>query len=53
MFAADALVVVFLGLLGLMVVISGVFGLFVVARMVEPRGLKALLRKLAGKPIAS
>lgn len=40
---------VYIVVLGLMTVAVGVFGLFVVARVVEPRGMKALLRRLAGK----
>jgi len=40
---------VFLGLLAVMVVAAGLFSLVVVARLVEPRGVKALLRRLAGR----
>ncbi|MCA1834069.1 MAG: hypothetical protein ABR548_12500 [Actinomycetota bacterium] len=39
----------FMGLLGLMTVIIGFFSVVVVVRIVEPRGLKALLLKLAGR----
>ena len=39
----------FLGLLGLMTVLVGLLSIVVVVRVVEPRGLKALLLKLAGK----
>src|SRR5438094_7050294 len=40
---------VFLGLLGVMVVAAGLFSIVVVARLVEPRGVRALLRRLAGR----
>jgi len=40
---------VFLVLLGVMVVAAGLFSLVVVARLVEPRGVKALLRRFAGR----
>ena len=40
---------VFLVLLGVMVVAAGLFSLVVVARLVEPRGVKALLRRLSGR----
>src|SRR5205814_9649976 len=40
---------VFLALLVLMVVAAGLFSVVVVARRVEPRGVKALLRRLAGR----
>jgi hypothetical protein len=40
---------IFLGLLILMVVLIGFFGAFVVARVVEPRGLGALLRRVTGR----
>lgn len=39
----------FLGVLGLMTVVIGLLALVVVARLVEPRGVKVLLRRLAGK----
>jgi hypothetical protein len=39
----------FITLLALMVVVTGVFGAFVVARVVEPRGVAALLRKITGR----
>jgi len=39
----------FVTLLTLMVVLTGVFGLFVVVRVVEPGGVRSLLRRLAGK----
>lgn len=39
----------FVGLLGMMTVVVGAFGAFVVVRLVEPRGMRALLRRLAGK----
>ncbi len=42
---------VFIVILCLMLGLSGLFGLLVVVRLVEPRGLKALLRKMAGKPV--
>jgi hypothetical protein len=42
---------VFLVILVLMLALSGLFGVIVVVRMVEPRGMKALLRKLVGKPV--
>ena len=40
---------VFLVLLVLMVIIAGLFSLVVVARLVEPRGVRTLLRRLAGR----
>lgn len=39
----------FIGVLALMTVAVGLFGLVVVARIVEPRGVRALLRRLAGR----
>ena len=39
----------FISILAFMVVMVGLFSLVVVARVVEPRGVKALLRRLAGK----
>lgn len=39
----------FLGLLGTMTALVGLFSIVVVVRVVEPRGLKALLLKLGGK----
>lgn len=39
----------FIGLLALMTAVVGVFGLFVAVRTVEPRGLRALLRRVSGK----
>jgi uncharacterized membrane protein YuzA (DUF378 family) len=51
MLGLGALEWTFMGLLAAMVGLAGVFGLFVVARLVEPRGVKALLRKLAGRPV--
>jgi len=39
----------FIGILALMVVVSGLFGLFVIARLVEPRGMRTLLRRIAGR----
>jgi hypothetical protein len=41
--------VTFISILAFMVVMVGLFSLVVVARVVEPRGVKALLRRLAGK----
>jgi hypothetical protein len=41
--------ITFLSILGLMTVMVGLFSLVVVARTVEPRGVKALLRRLAGR----
>lgn len=38
-----------MSILGLMVVVVGLFSLVVVARVVEPRGVRALLRRIAGK----
>jgi hypothetical protein len=49
LFALGAVEIVFLALLASMVVLIGIFGAFVVARVVEPRGMRALLRKLAGR----
>ena len=40
---------VFIGLLALMVIAAGVFSIVVVTRLVEPAGMKALLRRLAGR----
>jgi len=40
---------VFIALLIAMVGIAGLFSIVVVARLVEPRGVKALLRRLAGR----
>jgi hypothetical protein len=40
---------VFLVLLVVMVVMAGLFSFVVVARLVEPRGVKALLRRLTGR----
>ena len=40
---------VFIGLLALMVVAAGLFSVVVVTRLVEPKGMKALLRRLAGR----
>jgi hypothetical protein len=40
---------VFIALLAAMVVLAGLFSFVVVARLVEPRGIKALLRRLAGR----
>jgi hypothetical protein len=37
----------FMSLLGLMIVLVGLFAVVVVTRLVEPRGLKVLLRRLA------
>jgi len=39
----------FMALLVAMVGLAGLFSLVVVARVVEPRGVKALLRRLAGR----
>jgi hypothetical protein len=39
----------FISILAFMVVMVGLFSIVVVARVVEPRGVKALLRRLAGK----
>lgn len=50
MFAAyQALEWGFIGALIAMVVLVGIFGFFVVARMVEPRGVRVLLRKITGR----
>ena len=46
MLGLGALEWTFMGLLTMMVVLTGLFGLFVVARLVEPRGVKALLRRI-------
>lgn len=40
---------VFIGLLAVMVVAAGLFSFVVVTRLVEPKGMKALLRRLAGR----
>jgi len=40
---------VFIGLLAVMVVAAGLFSIVVVTRLVEPKGMKALLRRLAGR----
>jgi hypothetical protein len=40
---------VFIALLVAMVGLAGLFSFVVVARLVEPRGIKALLRRLAGR----
>jgi hypothetical protein len=48
--AVQALELTFLILLGAMVVASGLIGLVVVVRVVEPAGLKALADRLRGKP---
>jgi len=40
---------VFIGLLVVMVAAAGLFSIVVVTRLVEPRGMKALLRRLAGR----
>jgi hypothetical protein len=48
--AIHALELTFLILLGGMVVVSGVIGLVVVVRVIEPAGLKALADRLRGKP---
>ena len=39
----------FIGVLALMTIAVGLFGLVVVARIVEPRGVRALLRRIVGK----
>lgn len=39
----------FMGVLILMVAAAGLFSVVVVARLVEPRGVKALLRRIAGR----
>lgn len=39
----------FLSALGAMVVLVGVFSVIVVARVVEPRGARVLLRRLIGR----
>ncbi|MGZ4103930.1 MAG: hypothetical protein ACXVQY_12655 [Actinomycetota bacterium] len=39
----------FMGVLALMVVAAGLFAVVVAARLVEPRGVKALLRRIAGR----
>jgi hypothetical protein len=39
----------FISLLLLMVIVSGLFALVVVTRLVEPGGIRSLLRRLAGK----
>ena len=51
MLALGALEWTFMTVLAAATGIAGVFGIFVVARLIEPRGLKVLLRKLAGKPV--
>jgi len=40
---------VFIALLAAMVAAAGLFSIVVVTRLVEPRGMKALLRRLAGR----
>lgn len=50
--ALQALEYSFIALLAFMLGLSGLIGLTVVARMVEPGGVRALLRRLAGKPAA-
>lgn len=50
MFAAyGALEWGFISALAAMVVLVGIFGLIVVARVVEPRGVRVLLRKISGR----
>ena len=39
----------FVGLLAMMTVVVGAFGLVVVARLVEPRGVRVLIKRIAGK----
>ena len=39
----------FVGLLAIMTVVVGLFGLVVVARLVEPRGVRALVRRITGR----
>jgi len=51
MLALGALEWTFMGVLTAATLIAGLFGIFVVARLVEPRGVKVLLRKIAGKPV--
>jgi hypothetical protein len=46
-----ALEISFLALLGLMGALITLIAMVVVVRLVEPRGARALLRKLAGKPL--
>lgn len=48
--AFEALEFSFTALLVAMTVGSGVVALVVVARIVEPRGVRALVRRLAGRP---
>ena len=50
--AIHTLELTFLVLLGGMVVASGLIGLVVVVRVVEPGGLKALAARLRNKPSA-
>ncbi len=40
---------VFIGLLVVMVIAAGLFSIVVVTRLVEPQGIKTLLRRLAGR----
>lgn len=50
MFAAyQALEWGFIGALVAMVILVGLFGMIVVARVVEPRGVRVLLRKIIGR----
>lgn len=46
----NVLEISFLALLGLMGALITLIAVVVVARLVEPRGARALLRRLAGKP---
>lgn len=49
MATVQPLEITFIALLVMMVVVAGVFGAFVAVRVVEPRGMRAFLRHLAGK----
>lgn len=40
----------FIAVLATMSLAAGLFALAVVARLVEPRGVRALLRRIAGRP---
>ncbi|MBI4729590.1 MAG: hypothetical protein HY775_08855 [Acidobacteria bacterium] len=49
MLAFKALEASFISLLTAMTLATGLFGLAVIVRLVEPRGLRAFLRRLSGR----
>lgn len=51
MFAIALLEISFIVLLVGMLALSGVFGLVIVARLIEPAGTKVFLRRLTGRPV--